>query len=164
MNKRSRHIAPFLFLGCILLPFLAVVFLQGVQGYLKLSAGQRMEKEKLVTIVLPQTALHWEKKNKELLIERQLFDVKTLSLQNGCATVTGFFDMEEDFIAELLSWFPHDKRKNLLLHLFLVLQCFSFTLPFLLLKDNDPFRIRPFVFSPYYLPLPFLTVLEQPPK
>lgn len=164
MNKRTRHIAAFLFLGCILLPLLAVVFLQAAQGYLKLSAGHRMEKEKRVTVVLPQSALHWEKKGKELIIDGQHFDITSIALQNGKATVTGFFDTEEDVIAELLSYFPHHKQNHLLAHLFWVLQYIAFAVPFVLMKATEPFHIGHFGFALFNLPLPFLSVLEQPPK
>jgi hypothetical protein len=78
-----------------LLPvLLSVVFLVG-----QLQTKERMEKalesEYLQTITLPLDELLWIKKNKELKIGDELFDVKTWFVQNNTAVVTGLYDKDE---------------------------------------------------------------------
>ena len=56
----------------------------------------RMEKESLQTLHLKKGELVWFKKNKELLVDGKLFDVKSIRFENEMAIVKGLYDDKED--------------------------------------------------------------------
>ncbi len=67
-----------------------------------MQAKRRLEEESLQTITLLRTDLHWIKKGKELLLNKKHFDVKNIVVTGQIATVTGFYDEQETYIARLL--------------------------------------------------------------
>lgn len=164
MKKRLSHIASFCFLFFLLLPLAAVVLLQGAQWYLKVKAPERMEKETLVTITLPLSNVRWEKKEKEILLNGKLFDIKSFSITDNRLTATGFFDHEETTLAHLLSYLPHDKKNNLLLHLFFLLQCFPLAIGAAFEWSlHRHLRLLPHLFTLFF-PQPSCLPAEQPPR
>ncbi|MEN9570785.1 MAG: hypothetical protein RL172_2016 [Bacteroidota bacterium] len=91
------------FIGALLLALLASPLLCMLVYHIKLAvhthqAEERMERAQLVTITLPARQLIWVKKNKEILLQGKMFDVKTLHLQNDTAIITGIYDTAEDII------------------------------------------------------------------
>jgi hypothetical protein len=78
--------APFLFFVCFLVQ-------QKVQQHHML---EKLEHASLQTISINQADVIWVKKNKEVLINGELFDVKSYSLHNDKVILIGLYDKEED--------------------------------------------------------------------
>lgn len=57
----------------------------------------------ITTIQVPADQLHWERKEKELLIDGKHFDVFACKIENGIAQLTGHFDEKEGFFAKALN-------------------------------------------------------------
>lgn len=53
------------------------------------------EKGLLQTINLDSAQIHWTKKNRELIVNGEYFDIVSISYNNGIATIQGVFDHEE---------------------------------------------------------------------
>ncbi|MDQ3278511.1 MAG: hypothetical protein M3Q06_09300 [Bacteroidota bacterium] len=105
-----------------------MAFLQGAQWYLKSTAATRMKEETLITISVPVAAVHWEEKENEIKLNGKMFDIKSFWIANGMLTATGYYDDIETEIIDLLLTLPQDSNNNILLHFFLVLQCFTVSL------------------------------------
>lgn len=141
-----------------------MLFLQVAQEYLKQTAEERMEEETLITIAVPQSAVHWEKPGKEISWNGKMFDIRWYNISNGILTATGYYDEKESSIHKLLFALPHDKNGTFLLHFFLVLQCFTATLFWL--NDLAVYRRSrklPTV-SGFFLPFLLCFTEEHPPQ
>lgn len=79
----------------LVIPLLALVVLQAAQLLLKHTAQDRMRYEMLQTIRVPAEKVVWEKKEKELLVDGRMFDVREYTVRDGILTATGFFDDAE---------------------------------------------------------------------
>jgi hypothetical protein len=164
VKNRSFHIVPLLFTLFSLLPFAALVLLQGAQWYLKYTAGERMQHHQVITVSLPVAHVVWHKKDKELSIDGKLFDVESSHLSNGTLTVTGFYDDEEISLISLLSKLTSPEKNSTLLHFLLVLQCFAAPLLFYFISGmgvNKIIHLTPYSF---FLPQSFSSPAEQPPQ
>jgi hypothetical protein len=80
--------APFIFFVCFLVQ-------QKVQQHHML---EKLENASLQNISINKADLVWVKKNKEVLIDGKLFDVKSYSTINDKIILTGLFDKDEDAI------------------------------------------------------------------
>ncbi|MES2646895.1 MAG: hypothetical protein V4717_08485 [Bacteroidota bacterium] len=85
------------------MPLFTVMLLQVQKHELFRHVEHRFSKKQIVQLNIPLDQLCWIKKNKELIIEGQMFDVKQITIKAGIATVTGFFDKEEDKLNKHLS-------------------------------------------------------------
>ena len=56
---------------------------------------EKLEREQLQKITLHNSSIQWYKKNKEIVINSTLFDVKSYTLGGDSTTFTGLFDEEE---------------------------------------------------------------------
>jgi hypothetical protein len=79
-------VAPFLFFVCFLVQ-------QKVHQNHML---EKLEHASLHSISINKEDIVWVKKNKEVLIDGELFDVKSYSFVNDKIILTGLFDKEED--------------------------------------------------------------------
>ena len=93
------------------MPLFTVALLQFQKHELFRQLELRFEKKQIVQLTLPVNQLTWAKKNKELIIDGQMFDVKHIVIDAGIATFTGFFDIEEDELNKHLSK-SHSKQKQ----------------------------------------------------
>ena len=164
MKKRLRHTVPLFFLLLLVIPFLTGLVLQVAQECLKWKAEERMEEQALISVSIPSQKAVWEKPEKELRIDCRLFDIKFYTVSNGLLTATGFFDEEEAGIGILLTLLPQDKKHNILLQPFLLLQCFmmTFSLFTLFFYGRSSTKLFTFYATGFTSPHPF--VLEWPPR
>ena len=97
MTVRSKFSA-ILLLGVTLVPllFMAVSLLH--QQWNRWEMTEKMEHAQLIELAIQDTAVHWVKPGKELLVNGKLFDVKTVAHQNGVTHFTGLYDHEETAI------------------------------------------------------------------
>ncbi len=95
MNRVIKHITIIVSTGLALLPLLLSLVFLVQQLRVKTSMKKELEKQYLQTLRLPLNELHWMEKGKELKIGNELFDVKTWSIQNNEAVLTGLYDKKE---------------------------------------------------------------------
>ena len=124
MIKKLRNIIPAFFSALLAVPLLALLLLQVAQVLLKHSAGDRMHKEILQTIRIPADQVVWEKKEKEIVLEGKMFDIREYAIRDGIFTATGFFDDEESRIHNFLVEHASKDGGHALLQLLLFGQCF----------------------------------------
>lgn len=63
---------------------------------------EKLETGLLHTITLPENEIVWVKKNKEIRIDNELFDIKSILKENNEIIITGVFDHEETEIEQKL--------------------------------------------------------------
>lgn len=76
------------------------------QSLLQHEMDERMETASLQTISIDLADFHWQRLNKEALIDGKLFDVKSYHIAANKIILTGLFDNDEN------EW--HDELKNIL--------------------------------------------------
>ena len=72
------------------------------QQYARHKIKEKLETGLLHTIILPENEIVWVKKNKEIRIDNELFDVKSTLKENNKIILTGVFDHEETEIEQKL--------------------------------------------------------------
>lgn len=87
----------------MLLPLVTPAVLQLQQVYMQWEMQENLEKKELVSITLSATDIHWVHKEKECLINGELFDVKEKQINEGKITLTGLFDVKEKQIQKQIS-------------------------------------------------------------
>jgi hypothetical protein len=103
MKANRKYIASFLLVACIGLPGILFLVYKTKQAFIRHEMEEKLEKLHLQTIQIPVDEIVWYKKNKEIVVEGRLFDIKTLTIENGIATFRGLFDEKESDIKNLLS-------------------------------------------------------------
>jgi len=71
---------------------------------------ERLETASLQTITVNSTHVQWLKKNKEVLINGNLFDVHTYTTKGNTVILTGLYDKDEDQLHEQLKDFMQQKN------------------------------------------------------
>ena len=100
MNFKKK-IPAFIFLLIAVLPVVALTVQQVQISVWKQEAFERFEKQNAIIVTVNAAQLKWERKNKEAIINGNLFDVKKLSkIANGDYILTGIFDKHEDYLKE----------------------------------------------------------------
>lgn len=160
--KRNKTIAIFL-LAFILFPLLCSIGLQLFQLYLKHRADYRLENENLTTVSIPLHKVKWVEKEREIMIEGKMFDIKMYSEQDGVLTATGVYDEKETAVLELLGSFSEKEQNLLLTHLLLLAQCFY--LCYLMYRFYIyNYFINQFSFYTAQLSNPFQQKIFSPPR
>ena len=164
MKNCCRYIAAYGLGAILLLPVLAMCVLQVGQAYIQSTRDERLESEELVQVKLQAKEVVWEEEGKELWVGNHMFDVSAYTIKDGYYHLTGVFDDDETEIAGSLLHSLFAKKGTALLHLLLLLQCFSASL--LLPELVNKFRIRSKDLTFYFsvLPTPFHMVLAPPPR
>jgi hypothetical protein len=96
--------------------------LQFRQWQLQQIALERLEEEALETIIIPVGKLVWEKKNKEINLHGELFDVKSIRTEKGNCIITGLYDRKETAIKKILG--ESGRSQNSLISLLVFVQFF----------------------------------------
>lgn len=152
-------------MALIAVPLLSILVLQGLQWYARHEAEERLEREAMVTVTIPARELHWHKKGREVVIDGQLFDVKTLRHSGGQIVLTGLFDEAETAIVNLLEQQAgHSRQSSALTYLFvLLLQFVSIqgVLTFLSYRAEQQRVFAPLL--PLYIS-PFPAIVAPPPR
>jgi len=90
--------------------FLLAFFIK--QQHIQHEMKERLESSSLQTITIKKTEFKWVKKNKEIIIDGQLFDVKSLNINKNEIIVTGLFDHDEDELEKVFSSVMHQKKNE----------------------------------------------------
>lgn len=142
-------------------PLIMFVGIQLRQVFIREAMMERLERESQHTVKLEK--LIWYKKNKELLIEGRLFDVKSISkCEDGKYLVKGLYDEEETELKEQIRHAGNSMLSNhLIAGIFTLTYVESFTeldpgLPLFFLTEKNPRYIFS-ICSPYH------RVIDPPP-
>jgi hypothetical protein len=84
-------------------------------------AKEKLENNRLHTIVLDKKEFNWYKKNKEISIDGKLFDVKSYSEADGKHVFTGIYDHEETALNNLLQTHTNKEKNQYLAGVFQLL-------------------------------------------
>ncbi len=100
---RSRTTIAGFFILLMLIPICWFSALQLRQVIVQHEMMEKLEHAELETLSIPVSELKWYKKNKEIIVNHQLFDVKSIRINNGVAEIKGLFDVKEHAIKKALS-------------------------------------------------------------
>jgi hypothetical protein len=81
--------------------FLSAVFLAG-RLVIRHEMREKMEMEHVITIDVPANEFRWHKKNREIIINGKMFDVKSIVKDNNIYHISGLFDENESILDEEL--------------------------------------------------------------
>jgi len=99
--KGIKPIITLLLLAVFAAPTLYIVGFQIRQHQIHAEMKERLEKDLMQTISLERGKIKWVKKEKELLIDNRLFDVKDIQLtSDGRILITGLYDNEESLLVQ----------------------------------------------------------------
>lgn len=91
--------------------FLFVVF--GVkQKIIQHQMLEQLESASLQTITVNKVDITWVKKNKEIIVNGKLFDVKSYSVAGNKIILTGLYDDDEDKLKKEFSNLIHQKKND----------------------------------------------------
>ncbi len=147
-------------------PLLFIIIFSVKQQAIRHRMKERMENQLLHGITLIDNEIHWLKEGKEILVNGKMFDIKSISQNNGLTTFYGLYDEEE---TQLKTVFEKGCKKKiadenmLLSQLFQCLHGFYFipaaTSPFLSGKQLHEVSLN----SPK-IQSRFKTILTPPPQ
>lgn len=164
--KRSLSVIILLIITGI--PFFLSVLFIGNQQYVRHQMKEQLEKKNLISLTIPASNLHWYKAGKELLIDGQFFDVKSIHMLEGKRyQVTGLFDHAEKQLHEMLTKSMREEPGNDTQPLLLVKLFSSFNA---ILQKEAPFNYFPLVLKnknsiyTYHLSQWFMPVISPPPQ
>jgi hypothetical protein len=95
VKKFLNKILSFILLLTGALPLLFTLYFLGKQQIIRHEMKEKMEREMLHTVTIPENELVWVKYKKEVRINDKMFDVETYRIDNGQYYLTGLFDEEE---------------------------------------------------------------------
>lgn len=98
-----KKLAAFALIVVVAMPLASLFFMQAQKNYLRNNSEQRFEHQLADTIRVPVHSLVWVKKDKEILYEGRMFDVKHYSCQDEIAVLIGYFDSDEDELDRKIS-------------------------------------------------------------
>lgn len=110
VRRRAIYIIQPFFLLLVMLPVIAVCVLHYRQVVSERRGKERLEREHLQTVSVPQESLRWAKAGKEIWVNNHLFDVKSYRLENGIYTFRGLFDEDETLIVKQVR--KQDQQQN----------------------------------------------------
>jgi hypothetical protein len=88
--------------------FLSAFFLTG-RMVIRHEMREKMEKENVITIDIPANEFRWHKKNREIIINGKMFDVKSIVKDKEIYHISGLFDENESILDEELRRMNEDK-------------------------------------------------------
>lgn len=93
--KREIKISSIILLAIVSLPYLLLLTFFIQQKSIQFSREEALKNGPVITISIDPSEVRWFKKNKELIINNRLFDVKDITTQNAKLIVRGYFDGDE---------------------------------------------------------------------
>ena len=106
MLPRWKNIIPKIIAGIFFIVAMAPLFVSSLllikQQYARYKMKEKLETGLLHTIILPEKDIVWVQKNKEIRIDKELFDVKSILKENNKIIIKGVFDYEETEIEQKL--------------------------------------------------------------
>jgi hypothetical protein len=105
--KLLKHIIAVLLVAVLLLPLAMPFFLQLQQLHMQWKMEEALEKKELLVISVSTKTIHWIQRDKECLIDGELFDIKCKQVKGEQTILSGLYDFKEKKIKQEL-----DKQAN----------------------------------------------------
>lgn len=80
------------------MPGIVWIHYEIMQQYVQHQMREKLEHQELQTVQLPVAEIIWHKKNKEIIVDGKLFDIKEIIISKGIAICTGLYDEKETSI------------------------------------------------------------------
>lgn len=113
MGGRNQKITAFFLLVLILAPLTYMFLLQSRQQRIRHRMKTALEQSLLQDLVIPAGELEWFKPGKEIFVDNQLFDIKSIRYsEDGNAYITGLFDKEETILVHQMKKDWNEQNKN----------------------------------------------------
>ena len=112
MEQRQKTILAFLLMIIVILPLFYYSYLQLKQFTIWHQMEEKLEKCHLHAISIPTKEVVWHKKNKEIVIDGRLFDVKSFMIQRDEITFYGLYDNEETEIKSQIKELQERDQKS----------------------------------------------------
>ena len=111
---RIKKILAFAAMMVIIAPIFIFFSLLIKQKVIQHQMTEKLENASLQSIIVNDGQFIWVKENKEIEINRRLFDVKYYTSKNGKTVFTGLFDEEENKIKKAMADFiEHDENNKI---------------------------------------------------
>lgn len=117
MNSVINKISASIFIFAASIPFALVLIFHIQQQAVRYEMKEKLEEQVLQTITVSEKNVQWVKKNKEILFNGKMFDVKSFSIENGLFKFTGLYDDEETALNEQMenNFNKNNKSSSLLI-------------------------------------------------
>lgn len=113
MGGRNQKITAYFLLVLILAPLSYMFLLQNRQQSIRQRMKTELEQSLLQDLVIPAGELVWFKPGKEIFVDNQLFDIKSIRYsQDGNAYISGLFDREETILVHQMKKDWDEQNKN----------------------------------------------------
>jgi hypothetical protein len=133
MSKYFLHITCVMMLAITTLPVTIPAWMVFQKWLMSFEMKEKLETENLHRLELKKDEIKWYIQDRECIVNNKLFDIKSMSEENGFLIIEGIFDEEETEIENRLSRsaFPLDNERSELI--------FKFT--HIIAESPSPFRI-----------------------
>ena len=113
MRGRNQKITSIFLLAIILAPLSYMFILQSRQQQIRHRMKEELEQSLLQELVIPTGELQWFKPGKEIVVDNQLFDIKSIRYsEDGNAYITGLFDKEETILVYQMKKDGDEQNRN----------------------------------------------------
>ena len=113
MRGRNQKTTALFLLVLILAPLSYMFLLQSRQQKIRHRMKEVLEQSLLQELVIPAGELQWFKPGKEIVVDQQLFDIKSIRYsEDGNAYITGLFDKEETILVHEMKKDRDEQNRN----------------------------------------------------
>ena len=166
MKQMSKKIAAFLLLLAGFMPVMFTLFFLYEQQLIRQEMKEKLEHEKLHTIVVPEAEVKWVKYKKEVRIRDKMFDVKSFTLKKGQYIFKGLYDEEETALNDYFEKSTDQKNErglHILSALFKILQSiYPGDADEALISKNITKEYSPLILQ--HITSPFKNIITPPPQ
>lgn len=165
----KRNLLAALLLLIISLPSLTFIYWKVQEVLVRWEMQEKLEYTSLQTITLPVNMVEWYDKGREVLIEGNLFDVKSYYTRDNEIVLTGLFDAAEtniqNHVKELLKQQQEDEatRENAE-YSFVSISLFTEQLPSWLINPPDNILTKRYQRDINKIPSVYLSLAVPPPE
>ncbi len=103
MLRQKQQIAALFLLLVSGMPVLLFCYFQAEQIIIRHKVTEDLERMQLQTLRIPVSLVNWYKKNREIIVDGKMFDVKSYVITGSDAEFTGLFDSEETLLWQQVS-------------------------------------------------------------
>jgi hypothetical protein len=112
MNLYKKNISLSFLLCLVVMPLLFSVYTIIEQKIIEQQMKEKLEHENLQVITIDASSVIWLKKNKELLINGEPFDVKNITISGNKLILSGLFDLREKELKKQLEKYAQTAERS----------------------------------------------------
>jgi hypothetical protein len=106
----KQKITSSLFMALFLMPILLCGYFLWQQHSIKEEMEERLESQELTTLSILKKDVQWVKVGKELIINDEMFDVKSIKEEGEMLHIKGLYDVAEKTIKQKIALLLHQKN------------------------------------------------------